>query len=66
MKEPSHHGEPVTDDVVKQVRDLAKGNTPTRVIALKVGRTEDSVRSIAKDNGISLMPPNQSPYGSSK
>lgn len=65
-KTPSNHGKPVTTTVVKQVKELAKGNTPTRVIGLKVGRTESSVRGIAADNGISLKPTNQSPYGSKK
>lgn len=54
-------GKPVTPAVVKQVRDLAKGNTPTRVIGGLIGRTEGSVRSIAAENHISLKPTNQSP-----
>lgn len=54
-------GKPITPAVVKQVRDLAKENTPTRVIGGKIGRTEDSVRNIASNNGISLKPANQSP-----
>jgi hypothetical protein len=51
---------------VKQVRDLAKQNTPTRVIGLKTGRTEDAVRAKASEHGISLKPTNQSPYGTKK
>jgi len=54
-------GKPITPAVVQQVRDLAKGNTPTRVIGGMIGRTEASVRGIASDNGISLKPTNQSP-----
>jgi hypothetical protein len=42
--------------------DLAKHNTPTRVIGLKLGRTEDAVRSKASDLDVSLKPTNQSPY----
>jgi hypothetical protein len=45
---------------------LAQQNTPTRVIGLKLGRTEDAVRSKASDENISLAPTNQSPYGTSK
>ncbi len=54
-------GKPITPVVVQQVRDLAKGNTPTRVIGGMIGRTEDSVRNIASNNNISLKPTNQSP-----
>ncbi len=46
---------------VKQLRELARENTPTRVIGLKLGRTENSVRSKASDEGVSLKPTNQSP-----
>lgn len=42
---------------------LAKGNTPTRVIGLKLGRSEDAVRRRVADIGVSLKPINQSPYG---
>ena len=47
---------------VSQLRSLAKQNTPTRVIGLKLGRTEGSVRSKASEKSISLKPSNQSPY----
>ena len=46
----------------KQLRELARQNTPTRVIGLKLGRTENSVRSKASSKRISLRPTNQSPY----
>lgn len=48
---------------LSQLRALAKENTPTRVIGLKLGRTEDSVRSKASQAQVSLKPTNQSPYG---
>jgi hypothetical protein len=51
---------------VSSLRDLARANTPTRVIGLKLGRTEDAVRSKASEKGISLNPPNQPPYNRSK
>lgn len=47
------------------LRTLAKGNTPTRVIGLKLGRTESAVRSKATDLNVSLKPTNQSPYNRS-
>lgn len=46
-----------------QLRKLAKENTPTRVIGLKLGRTESAVYSRASELGVSLKPTNQSPYG---
>jgi hypothetical protein len=47
---------------VRELRRLARENTPTRVIGLKLGRTETSVRSKAQREGISLKPANRSPY----
>jgi hypothetical protein len=46
-----------------ELRRLAAGNTPTRVIGVKLGRSEDAVRGKASDLGVSLKPTNQSPYG---
>lgn len=65
-KKPANHGEPITRAVIAQVRELAAENTPTRVIEIKTGRTEASVRSIAADNHISLKPTNQSSYNRRK
>jgi hypothetical protein len=48
---------------VQQLRQLAAENTPTRVIGLKLGRTEDAVRTRATEANISLKPTNQAPYG---
>lgn len=48
------------------LRKLADGNTPTRVIGLKLGRTEDAVRNKASEMGMSLKPTNQSPYNRNK
>ncbi len=63
-KSTRNTGNPWTNDDVKQLKQLAKENTPTRVIGLKLGRTENSIRSKAKAEGVSLKPTNQSPYGS--
>lgn len=46
----------------QQLRQLANQNTPTRVIGLKLGRTEGAVRTRASQAGVSLKPTNQSPY----
>jgi hypothetical protein len=59
-------GKSWTKTAVSQLRSLSKQNTPTRVIGLKLGRTEHSVRTKASQAGISLKPANQSPYGRKK
>lgn len=46
-----------------ELKTLVKQNTPTRLLGLKLERTEQSIRSKAKKLGISLRPSNQSPYG---
>lgn len=46
----------------QHLQQLAKQNTPTRVIGLKLGRTEGAVRTRASQNNVSLKPTNQSPY----
>ena len=53
-----------SNTAVSELRVLAKGNTPTRVIGLKLGRTEQSVRTKASAESISLKPTNQKPNGS--
>lgn len=55
-----------TANDVKALARLADGNTPTRVIGFKLGRTETAVRSKASEENISLSPTNQSPYGTQK
>jgi hypothetical protein len=52
-----------TQTQVATLRQLARENTPTRVIGLKLGRTPEAVQGKASDKGISLKPTNQSPYG---
>ena len=61
-KTPKNHGKHWTPGEVDQLRELADGNTPTRVIGLKLGRTPDAVENKASDEDISLKPTNQSPY----
>ena len=45
------------------LRELASKNTPTRVIGLLMGRTEDAIRTRAAQSKVSLKPTNQRPYG---
>jgi len=45
---------------------VAKANTPTRVLGLKLGRTPDAVQPKASAEQLSLKPTNQSPYGTKK
>lgn len=65
-KPPANHGKQWTPAAVAQLKQLAKGNTPTRVIGLKMGRTEDAVRDKAGENNVSLKPTNQSPHSGRK
>jgi hypothetical protein len=63
---PSKSGSRWTPADVSKLKDLAQGNTPTRVIGLKLGRTPDAVTSKAAQEGLSLKPTNQSPYSRRK
>jgi hypothetical protein len=62
-KSTRNTGKSWSPDDVEALRKLARANTPTRVIGLKLGRTPSSVQSKAAAEGISLMPANQAPYG---
>ncbi len=61
-KRPAKAGQRWSDADEARLRELARGNTPTRVMGLKLERTEDAVRSKAQELGVSLEPPNQAPY----
>ncbi len=65
-KKPTNHGKDWSSAEAQKLNALAKQNTPTRIIALKVGRTEGSVRSKAGAESIALKPTNQSPYNRRK
>ena len=62
-KSTRNRGAGWSSDDERRLRELAFQNTPTRVIGLKLGRTEDGVRGKANELGVSLRPTNQSPYG---
>jgi hypothetical protein len=59
-------GEPWERDEIKQLKTLAKDNTPTGVISLKLQRPPGAIRSKAQREGISLRPTNRSPYSRRK
>lgn len=65
-KKPVNQGKAWTSQQKVQLKKLAKGNTPTRVIGLKMGRTPGAVQAQAQALHVSLMPPNQRPYGRKK
>jgi len=60
--DPKNNGKHWTAAEVEQLKALADGNTPTRVIGLKLQRSPSAVESKAASEGISLKPTNQSPY----
>ncbi|KJZ03096.1 hypothetical protein TW86_22850 [Halomonas sp. S2151] len=60
---PDNEGKVWSEADKKTLKELAAQNTPTRIIGLKLGRTESSVYNKAAELGISLKPTNQSPYG---
>jgi hypothetical protein len=66
MAKPSRSGKLWTKEEVKTLKDLARQNTPTRVIAIKIHRTPRAIQSKARDEKISLAPWNQKPYNRQK
>lgn len=65
-KSTSNSGKAWTKTEVKQLKALAKENTPTRVIGLKLKRTPGAIYNKASQENISLEPHNRSPYGTKK
>ncbi len=61
-KIPNNHRAVWTAKDLAQLSKLAKGNTPTGLIANTMGRTEAAVRAKASQESVSLKPVNQSPY----
>lgn len=66
MSQPKNNGKAWTPDQNSQLESLAKQNTPTRVIGLKMGRTPGSVQNQASKINVSLKPVNQRPYNRQK
>lgn len=61
-KKPKNHRKEWTNDEIKKMKKLVSSNTPTGLIAYELGRTENSIRSKAGEENISLKPTNKSPY----
>ena len=61
-KKPPNQGTQWTGLQNRDLRKYVKGNTPTRLIAHFMGRSESSVKSKASEPGISLKPVNKLPY----
>jgi hypothetical protein len=59
---PPNFGKRWTSQELEKLEELANENTPTRVIGLKLGRSENAIYSKANSKGISLKPTNQSPF----
>jgi hypothetical protein len=58
----SNTGKRWTPTQLRRLRQLASQNTPTRIIGLKLGRTENAVRTKASEKGVSLRLNNHSSY----
>jgi hypothetical protein len=54
--------QPWTSAEVRRLKALAKANTPTGILSLKLQRPPAAVRSKAQRERISLRPINRSPY----
>ena len=65
-KTPTNHGKEWSEHDIHRLQALAQQNTPTRVIAFKLERTPDAVRTKAAEEHVSLKPVNQSPYNRRK
>jgi hypothetical protein len=65
-KEPKKHREAWTRADESALKQLAKGNTPTPLMAYRLGRSEAAIRAKAQELDVSLKPTNKSPYGTKK
>ena len=61
-KPPKNHRKQWSSQDEASLQKLAQGNTPTRVIGIKLGRTEAAIYSKAGVLDVPLAPTNQSPY----
>ncbi len=62
VKQPENAHKKWTAAEKIELKKLAQGNTPTRVIGMKLKRTPGAVQAEASRIDVSLDPPNQSPY----
>lgn len=61
-KLPPNHRKLVTKSLASKIQAFANRNTPTGLIAYKMGRTENSIKNIASAYHVSLLPINKHPY----
>jgi hypothetical protein len=61
-KQPENAHKQWTRAQKTELKELARRNTPTGLIAHDLRRTESAVRTKASELDISLKPTNQSPY----
>ena len=54
-------GKDWSDDDLYKLKIMITENTPTGLIASKLGRTEDAIRDKVAAEGLSLAPTNRSP-----
>lgn len=57
-----NQGKRWTELEVFALKKFIVGNTPTGLIAFKLGRSEDAIRAKVSALGLSLAPTNKSPY----
>lgn len=65
-KKPTNQGKTWTSTQESQLKKLAKGDTPTRLMAYRLGRTPAAVQAKAQELNVSLKPINKSPYNRHK
>ena len=65
-KKPPNQGKQWTSKDVGELHTLAKQNTPTRLIAFRMGRTLEAIYRKAKEERISLRSTDQRSYGAKK
>lgn len=63
---PNNNNKKWTNDDTSLLKKLARENTPTRVMGIKLGRTEGAIYNKAQEIKVKLKPTNQSPYGTKK
>jgi hypothetical protein len=61
-KKPLNNGKAWKQEDNVQLKKLAKGDTPTPLIAYKLKRTTEAIYAKAEELNISLKPVNKSPY----
>lgn len=63
---PQNQGKAWKQSEISKMKKLVDGNTPTDLIAYKLHRSPDAVRSKAHSLDVSLKPVNKSPYNRRK